>query len=101
MTQAEMIIENARVSAAYLQALVDGYSYLAQVNDDMTSDELRSIRNQVLAGDSLKAAFLGTLSTEPTVLLEECKARGLKDAEAEMVIAQRDEIRQRALGLVD
>jgi hypothetical protein len=100
MATVQEIIDNAKVSAGYLQALVDGYNVLSTAHENMTVEELTSVRNQILCGDSFKAAFLGTINNEPTVTLQECQARGLKDAEAQMVIEQRDDIRTKAFNLV-
>lgn len=59
-----------------------------------------SLRNQVLAGSGVKAAFWGTLSTPPTVTAADLQAAGLSAAAASQIIAERDRLRAFFLGLL-
>lgn len=100
------IIKNAQETTVYLQALTESYSAVeaGQNPPDGLSGadlaaHLTSCRNRALAGDGLKAAFMGTLSDAPTVTVDELKARGIKDAEAQMLIDQRDALRIAAFAL--
>jgi hypothetical protein len=101
------IIINARETAQYLNALVEartavdaGLNPPPELSGQDLTDYLTSCRNRALAGDGLKAAFLGTISTEPTVTQAELVARGVKEIEAGMLITERDVVRFDALGLV-
>ena len=49
--------------------------------------------NIVLAGGDWKAAFFGTLSTEPTITADDLQGGGLSSTAAAAVIAERDRLR--------
>jgi hypothetical protein len=95
------IFQNAREYAVYLETLSSANQILKDAEGVTDEDQLRSFRNMILGGDGLKAAFIGTLSTEPTVNLDELMARGTKETEAQMIIDSRDSLRTRALALVE
>ena len=94
------IFQNAREYAVYLDTLAEANQILIDAVNATDEIQLRSFRNQILGGDGLKAAFIGTLSTEPTVTFQELVARGTKEPEAQMIINSRDDLRARALALV-
>jgi hypothetical protein len=54
--------------------------------------------NLVLAGGDWKAAFFGTLSTQPTIVAADLTAGGLSTTAAAAVIAERDRLRTYFLG---
>ena len=58
-----------------------------------------AVRNQVLAGSGVKAEWLGTLSTPPTLGAADVQALGLTAAVATLVTGCRDELRAAALVL--
>jgi hypothetical protein len=96
------IFENAHDVSVYLESLVLSNQMLIDLSgiENPTDTDKTDTRNRILAGSGLKAAFLGTLSTEPTVNLEELKVRGVKDLEAEALIVERNRIRTEALSLI-
>jgi len=60
-----------------------------------------SVRNRVLAGSGVKAAWLGTLSTEPEYGANDVAALGVTAAAAVLLTECRDELRAAALAMVE
>jgi len=56
-----------------------------------------SVRNRVLAGDGDKAAFFGTISTQPTVAARDLQDMGFDAATADALVKERDALRAAAL----
>ncbi len=91
---------------AYFDALQAAKDVIAQA-ENITQPEpvdvvalKTSLRNQVIAGSGDKAAFFGTLTTEPTVTQADLELMGLKSLHAGAVIAERDRLRTAALALI-
>jgi len=55
-----------------------------------------SVRNRVLAGSGEKAAFFGTISTEPVIAARDLQDMGFDVATAEALIDERDKMRAAA-----
>jgi hypothetical protein len=103
---ADDIFSNAVTMAAYLSAFNETkQQFDAALNPDASltgqalTDFYTSCRNQALAGDGLKAAFMGTLSTAPTVTYDELLARQTAPDGAMALITNRDALRAALLAL--
>lgn len=101
------LLDNVSVMIPYLTILRDSAAYLSEAESctlegDASAEYLVSCRNRGLAHspESKECAFIGNLSILPTVTVAELEARGIKTAEAEMLIASRDTIRTALMGLV-
>jgi len=58
-----------------------------------------SVRNRVLAGSGVKAAWLGTLSTEPEYGATDLAGMGMTAAAAALLVGCRDDLRAAALAI--
>lgn len=97
----DAIEANSGVSGRYLTMLADAIRDIKSLPENATNEDKRTLRNRFLAGDPFKARFWGTIDTEPEVDINEADVRGLKQQEAELIIAGRDYCRKVLLELVD
>lgn len=102
------IYQNISDVSVYLKALLEGKEAIdsamnppSNLSPEDLNDFYRSCRNRALAGDGLKALFMGTLSTEPITTVSELEQRGIKTEEAQELVSQRNYIRAELLSLVD
>ena len=100
------VMQNVNVMRPYLDVLDaatraarDGVAEI-DLEGQARIDYLTSCRNRGLANQGIGVAFMGTIFEEPTTTVDELKARGIRDAEAEMLISQRDAVRVVLKGLV-
>lgn len=101
------LIPRVKELEAYLEALQLGDAVLMQSENPPTDPEPVDLgalkmqwRNQVIAGSSFKAAFYGTLTTEPTVTVSTLVNLSLEQNAAEAIIVRRDSIRTAMLALI-
>lgn len=99
--QQQALYENCKAMSAYTRCLFECMDLLKSVHEDMTVEELTSIRNRILCRDSFDSAFIGTIGSEPTVTLEELKLRETTENGATMLHMQRTYVRNQALALVN
>lgn len=98
--QEQALYENCKAMSAYTSLIVEATNLLNSVMEESTNEELQSVQNRILCGDSFKAAFFGCINAEPTTTIEELKLRETTKNGAVMLDARRWDIRTKALNLV-
>lgn len=102
--------QELRASMVKLRAYADGVIEAIDVLNETAPEDKpaesadvigwkNSVRNRVLAGSGDKAAFFGTLSTEPVVTAHDLENLGLDAGTAADLIVSRDELRAAALSM--
>ena len=91
----------------YLDALAACKSLVDQLDNPPSQPEpidiqafKVSLRNQVIGGSGDKAAFFGTISTQPTVTSLDLQDMGLKATAANAIITERDALRAKVMAVI-
>lgn len=75
-----------------LKLIAEAKRLIDALTDESTYEERLVVRNQILAGEGVKAQFWGTINTEPTVTVDYAKTWLLPNI-AQTIIDSRDNVR--------